>query len=517
MEHGSNYAYLKVAAGKEASPGVDLFDFFELFGDNDGDERDEQLLTGDDQAMFAQFLDAFDGGNSGGAGGGAPGGLGGMGGITPSLDLFGNCVGASDLLGMANASFAKYSNGGGSANNPNNNNSPANNNMSTGAAVHSGNGLMAEDSLTIPVSIPMHHVETPSALFPLHQAQHHHHPINHHTNHPMALHVLNSNGNSKNSSSNGDGVDEYLSQSLPKRMKSSSNTNANANAPASFGFIPFFQQQQQQHQQQQHHQLHQMQQQQMHHQQNQQQQQQQQQPQQQPQQQHLHPQIHHSSNDFMSFAPKLDPYTNNMMPPIASYQPQLGSSTRLPTPSPPLATQVLHSTSSLVSSTSTSALSTAISAANHHQGSTLTMPVSIPKKRGRKPKEVPAAASTSNDTKSATSTAGGGTAAANGGTTTTASSSGSTPALFPSTKSSKPLLTPSEKKANHIQAEQRRRAQIRDALKELSQIVPGLLPPIDGELTVEGSSRVEILEGTKRYVETLRENNDRLRRQLLET
>ncbi|KAJ3390503.1 hypothetical protein CcCBS67573_g03990 [Chytriomyces confervae] len=512
MEHGSNYAYLKVAAGKEASPGVDLFDFFELFGDNDGDERDEQLLTGDDQAMFAQFLDAFDAGNSGGAGGGAPGGLSGMGGITPSLDLFGNCVGASDLLGMANASFAKYSNGGGSAN-PNNN-SAANNTMPTGSAVHSGNGLMAEDSLTIPVSIPMHHVETPSALFPLHQAQHHHHPINHHTNHPMALHVLNSNGNAKNSSSNGDGVDEYLSQSLPKRMKSSSNTNANANAPASFGFIPFFQQQQQQHQQQ-HHQLHQMQQQQMHHQQNQ-QQQQQQQPQQQSQQQHLHPQIHHSSNDFMSFAPKLDPYTNNMMPPIASYQPQLGSSTRLPTPSPPLATQVLHSTSSLVSSTSTSALSTAISAANHHQGSTLTMPVSIPKKRGRKPKEVPAAAasaSTSNDTKSAASTGGG---AANTGTTT-ASSSGSTPALFPSTKSSKPLLTPSEKKANHIQAEQRRRAQIRDALKELSQIVPGLLPPIDGELTVEGSSRVEILEGTKRYVETLRENNDRLRRQLLET
>ncbi|KAI8819511.1 hypothetical protein BJ741DRAFT_640153 [Chytriomyces cf. hyalinus JEL632] len=235
---------------------------------------------------------------------------------------------------------------------------------------------------------------------------------------------------------------------------------------------------------------------------------QQQQPQQQPQQQHLqHPQIHHSSNDFMSFAPKLDPYTNNMMPPIASYQPQLGSSTRLPTPSPPLATQVLHSTSSLVSSTSTSALSTAISAANHHQGhQASTVPVSIPKKRGRKPKEVPAA---SDDTKSAASTAAANAANA-------ASSSGSTPALFPSTKSSKPLLTPSEKKANHIQAEQRRRAQIRDALKELSQIVPGLLPPIDGELTVEGSSRVEILEGTKRYVETLRENNDRLRRQLLE-
>ncbi|KAJ3228415.1 hypothetical protein HDU81_006179 [Chytriomyces hyalinus] len=503
MEHGPNYAYLKVAAGKEASPGVDLFDFFELFGDNDGEERDEQLLTGDDQAMFAQFLDAFDGGNSGAAGGGAAGGLGGMGGITPSLDLFGNCVGASDLLGMANASFAKYSNGGSNAN------SVPNNTMPTGStAHHSGNGLMAEDSLTIPVSIPMHHVETPSALFPLHQAQHHH-PINHHTNHPMALHVLNSNGNTKNSTSNGDGVDEYLSQSLPKRMKSSSNTNATANAAASFGFIPFFQQQQQhqQQQQQQQHQLHQMQQQQMHHQQN---QQQQQQPQQQPQQQHMHSQIHHHpSSDFMSFAPKLDPYTNNMMPPIASYQPQLGSSTRLPTPSPPLATQVLHSTSSLVTSTSTSALSSAISAANHNQGHQAPMstaPVSLPKKRGRKPKEVP----TSDDTKSAASIGGGANAS------TTASSSGSTPALFPSTKSSKPLLTPSEKKANHIQAEQRRRAQIRDALKELSQIVPGLLPPIDGELTVEGSSRVEILEGTKRYVETLRENNDRLRRQLLE-
>ncbi|KAJ3022230.1 UNVERIFIED_CONTAM: hypothetical protein HDU68_009251 [Siphonaria sp. JEL0065] len=171
-----------------------------------------------------------------------------------------------------------------------------------------------------------------------------------------------------------------------------------------------------------------------------------------------------------------------------------GKSVVLPTPSPPA--QTLHSTATTTSSfSSTPTLSTSASLAQ--------IPAQPSKKRGRKPKDASDStftttcipkSKTKQDLSSSTTTA----------TTTT------------TTKQHKSALTVAEKKANHIQAEQRRRQQIRDALKELSTVVPGLRPPIEGDCSVEGSSRVEILEGTKMYVEQLRERIDLLKRRLHE-
>ncbi|KAJ3114214.1 hypothetical protein HK100_001731 [Physocladia obscura] len=127
-------------------------------------------------------------------------------------------------------------------------------------------------------------------------------------------------------------------------------------------------------------------------------------------------------------------------------------------------------------------------------------PAQAPKKRGRKPKDPSINAAK-------TAFAGATVAAVLSSTTAT------TPSV--TAKNSKSLLTPSEKKANHIQAEQRRRAQIREALKELTVLVPGLRPPIEGDCSVEGSSRVQILDGARMFVALLMERNEDLKAQLM--
>ncbi|KAJ3230343.1 hypothetical protein HDU81_004591 [Chytriomyces hyalinus] len=75
-------------------------------------------------------------------------------------------------------------------------------------------------------------------------------------------------------------------------------------------------------------------------------------------------------------------------------------------------------------------------------------------------------------------------------------------------------LTPEEKKANHMVAEQRRRALVRSSLHELSMLV-GMKPPIEGDGSsvgsADGSSRVEILEGGKFFIEALVRRNAILR------
>ncbi|KAJ3245624.1 hypothetical protein HDU78_008961 [Chytriomyces hyalinus] len=79
-------------------------------------------------------------------------------------------------------------------------------------------------------------------------------------------------------------------------------------------------------------------------------------------------------------------------------------------------------------------------------------------------------------------------------------------------------LTPEQKKANHMVAEQRRRALVRSSLHELSMLV-GMKPPIEGDGSsvgsADGSSRVEILEGGKMFVEGLLRRNAALRELLL--
>ncbi|ORY41614.1 hypothetical protein BCR33DRAFT_718771 [Rhizoclosmatium globosum] len=114
-----------------------------------------------------------------------------------------------------------------------------------------------------------------------------------------------------------------------------------------------------------------------------------------------------------------------------------------------------------------------------------------PKRRGgRKPKD-----SDSIDTSSTASS-----------TTTTSANASST------TTKKQSLLSTQEKKQNHILAEQRRRQLIRDALKELTLLVPGLRPPIEGsETSTDGSSRVEILEGSRAFIERLKQENEVMR------
>ncbi|KAJ3247898.1 hypothetical protein HDU78_002651 [Chytriomyces hyalinus] len=78
-------------------------------------------------------------------------------------------------------------------------------------------------------------------------------------------------------------------------------------------------------------------------------------------------------------------------------------------------------------------------------------------------------------------------------------------------------LTDKEKRANHMVAEQRRRALVRSSLHELSVLV-GMKPPIEGDGvscgTADGSSRVEILEGGKQFLQELVRRNAALRKQL---
>ncbi|KAJ3294430.1 hypothetical protein HDU79_011004 [Rhizoclosmatium sp. JEL0117] len=114
-----------------------------------------------------------------------------------------------------------------------------------------------------------------------------------------------------------------------------------------------------------------------------------------------------------------------------------------------------------------------------------------PKRRGgRKPKD----SDSINTSSTASSTT---TTSANASTTTTKKQS---------------LLSTQEKKQNHILAEQRRRQLIRDALKELTLLVPGLRPPIEGsETSTDGSSRVEILEGSRAFIERLKQENEVMR------
>ncbi|TPX76345.1 hypothetical protein CcCBS67573_g02378 [Chytriomyces confervae] len=80
-------------------------------------------------------------------------------------------------------------------------------------------------------------------------------------------------------------------------------------------------------------------------------------------------------------------------------------------------------------------------------------------------------------------------------------------------------LTDDQKKVNHMHAEQRRRTLVRSSLLQLSQLVPGMKHPIEGDganpaANCEGSSRVEILEGTRLFVEKLKRRNALLKAQL---
>ncbi|KAJ3204667.1 hypothetical protein HDU82_005692 [Entophlyctis luteolus] len=137
-----------------------------------------------------------------------------------------------------------------------------------------------------------------------------------------------------------------------------------------------------------------------------------------------------------------------------------------------------------------------------------------PKKRGRKPKNavLPSTPTTTPPHSAASTTTSAAIFAIPTESDTTSTQNRSHTATSAATaKQPKSLLTQTEKKANHIQAEQRRRMMIREALKELSTLVPGLRPPIEGDCSVEGSSRVEILEGTRVFVEKLRDRNQTLR------
>ncbi|KAJ3245625.1 hypothetical protein HDU78_008962, partial [Chytriomyces hyalinus] len=82
-------------------------------------------------------------------------------------------------------------------------------------------------------------------------------------------------------------------------------------------------------------------------------------------------------------------------------------------------------------------------------------------------------------------------------------------------------LTAEQKKINHMHAEQRRRALVRSSLHQLSLLVPGMKPPIEGDGATaaaagnaDGSSRVEILEGSREFIQQLLKRNALLKAKL---
>ncbi|KAI8839749.1 hypothetical protein BJ741DRAFT_598570 [Chytriomyces cf. hyalinus JEL632] len=81
-------------------------------------------------------------------------------------------------------------------------------------------------------------------------------------------------------------------------------------------------------------------------------------------------------------------------------------------------------------------------------------------------------------------------------------------------------LTSDQKKINHMHAEQRRRALVRSSLHQLSLLVPGMKPPIEGDGAnaaagnTDGSSRVEILEGSREFIQQLLKRNALLKAKL---
>ncbi|KAJ3076933.1 hypothetical protein HDU99_001282, partial [Rhizoclosmatium hyalinum] len=65
------------------------------------------------------------------------------------------------------------------------------------------------------------------------------------------------------------------------------------------------------------------------------------------------------------------------------------------------------------------------------------------------------------------------------------------------------------KKQAHVLSERQRRARVKDLFKELSLLVPNLLPPMEGcSGGVIGSSRIQILDGVSEYITGLK---DRIR------
>ncbi|RKO99407.1 hypothetical protein CXG81DRAFT_27826 [Caulochytrium protostelioides] len=88
---------------------------------------------------------------------------------------------------------------------------------------------------------------------------------------------------------------------------------------------------------------------------------------------------------------------------------------------------------------------------------------------------------------------------------------GSAPASTSASTSAagKPLLTESEKRSNHIQSEQRRRASIRDGFAQLVSLIPACQPPPDGTVgpTSGGAavmrSEAVVLQEAVRYIEQL--------------
>lgn len=68
---------------------------------------------------------------------------------------------------------------------------------------------------------------------------------------------------------------------------------------------------------------------------------------------------------------------------------------------------------------------------------------------------------------------------------------------------SRPVLTLEQKKINHIESENRRRAMIRSSFDRLVELVPDL----DAS---ENRSELVILDKTSKYIEQLRAENERL-------
>ncbi|ORY43284.1 hypothetical protein BCR33DRAFT_717527 [Rhizoclosmatium globosum] len=69
--------------------------------------------------------------------------------------------------------------------------------------------------------------------------------------------------------------------------------------------------------------------------------------------------------------------------------------------------------------------------------------------------------------------------------------------------------TTTTKKQAHVLSERQRRARVKDLFKELSLLVPNLLPPMEGcSGGVIGSSRIQILDGVSEYITGLK---DRIR------
>ena len=104
--------------------------------------------------------------------------------------------------------------------------------------------------------------------------------------------------------------------------------------------------------------------------------------------------------------------------------------------------------------------------------------------------------------------------------TTRTMSSGTSAALLPGASSTSPsgigadgsgvvpdLLTPEEKKQNHILSEKKRRESIRNGFVTLTELVPGLTP-------ARSKSEALVLRATVDYLDQLHEEGDNLDREI---